>query len=319
MVWQEGHGGHTATGSNGDPARRKCPMSARPIDGKAVAATVRAEVKAQVDVLKARGIQPCLAVVLVGEDPASVVYVRNKGKAAREVGMEAREVKLPATASTADVMAVVKKLAADPNVDGLLVQSPMPPQVDARAVVACIPANKDVDGFTFEQAGRLLRGEPALLPCTPAGVMRLLDHAGVTVAGKHAVVVGRSLLVGKPVSLLLLGANATVTVCHSKTPDLPAHVGRADIVVAALGKAEFVQGSWIKPGAAVMDVGINRLADGKLVGDVAYAAAAERAGVITPVPGGVGPMTIAYLLHNTAQCAAARRDGSAPRTLLAHA
>jgi methylenetetrahydrofolate dehydrogenase (NADP+)/methenyltetrahydrofolate cyclohydrolase len=291
-------------------------MTARPMDGKAVAATVRAEVKTRVDALKAKGIQPCLAVVLVGEDPASVVYVRNKGKAAREVGMEAREVKLPITATTADVMAAVTALANDPNVDGVLVQSPMPPQVDARAVVACIPAGKDVDGFTFEQAGRLFRGEPALLPCTPAGVMRLLAEADFKIAGRHAVVVGRSLLVGKPMAMLLLGANATVTVCHSKTPDLPAEIGRADILIAALGKPEFVQGGWVKPGAAVMDVGINRLPDGKLVGDVAYASAAERAGVITPVPGGVGPMTIAYLLHNTAACAAARRDGGAPQTLL---
>jgi methylenetetrahydrofolate dehydrogenase (NADP+)/methenyltetrahydrofolate cyclohydrolase len=291
-------------------------MTAERVDGKAISAKVRAEVKAQVDALKAGGVQPGLAVVLVGEDPASEVYVRNKGKAAREVGMDAREVKLPATATTAEVVAVVKQLAEDPSVDGILVQSPMPAQVDARAVVAAIPAHKDVDGFTFEQAGRLLRGEPALVPCTPTGVMRLLQEHRVPLAGRNAVVVGRSLLVGKPVALLLMAANATVTVCHSKTANLPGVIGAADILVAAIGRPEAIKGAWIKPGAAVMDVGINRMPDGKLKGDVEFEPAAERAGVITPVPGGVGPMTIAYLLHNTVQAAAARRAHSAPATLV---
>jgi methylenetetrahydrofolate dehydrogenase (NADP+)/methenyltetrahydrofolate cyclohydrolase len=291
-------------------------MSARILDGKALSSTVRAEVKARVDELKARGIQPCLAVVLVGEDPASVVYVRNKGKAAVEVGMEAREVKLPPTATTEEVLAVVRRLAADDGVDGILVQMPVPPQVDARAVVEAIPASKDVDGFTDLQSGRLFRGEPALIPCTPAGCMRLLHHSGVKAAGLHAVVVGRSLLVGKPVSTLLLGANATVTTCHSRTPDLAAHVARADILVAAIGRTELVRGEWVKPGAVVLDVGINRQPDGKLKGDVEYGPAAERAGFITPVPGGVGPMTIAYLLHNTAEAALGRRTGSAVATRL---
>lgn len=291
-------------------------MARMVVDGKAAAADVRAEVKTRVDALKARGVTPGLAVVLVGNDPASEVYVRNKGKAAREVGMAALEERLPHTASTGDVLAVVERLARDPSVHGILVQSPMPPQVDARRVVAAIPANKDVDGFTFEQAGRLQRGEPALVPCTPAGIMRLLAISGVNPAGKHAVVVGRSLLVGKPVATLLLNANATVTVCHSKTANLPAVVGLGDIVVAAMGKTEFIQGAWLKPGCAVMDVGINRQADGKLKGDVEFAAAVERADVITPVPGGVGPMTIAYLLHNTVEAAAAMLEGRAPGTHL---
>ncbi|MBI5497599.1 MAG: bifunctional methylenetetrahydrofolate dehydrogenase/methenyltetrahydrofolate cyclohydrolase FolD [Deltaproteobacteria bacterium] len=289
-------------------------MAARVVDGKAVSAKVRGEVKVRVDGLRARGVQPCLAVVLVGEDPASVVYVRNKSKAAQEVGMEAREVKLPKDAHTADVVKAVRALAHDDSVDGLLVQFPLPAQVDQRAVVDCLPPEKDVDGFTFVQAGRLLRSEPALVPCTPAGVMRLLAECDVKVAGKHAVVVGRSLLVGKPMGLLLMGANATVTTCHSRTADLPGHVGRADIVIAAIGKPEFIQGAWLREGAAVMDVGINRGDDGKLRGDVHYASAAARASWITPVPGGVGPMTIAYLLQNTVEAAAARRDKRPPST-----
>ena len=285
-------------------------MTARIIDGKAVAATVRGEVKAEVDALAAKGFRPTLAVVLVGEDPASVVYVRNKGRAAREVGMEAREEKLPASATTQDVLATVARLAEDANVDGILVQMPLPPQVDALAVVAALPVDKDVDGFTDVQAGRMFRGQPALVPCTPTGVMRLLAESGAQVSGKHAVVVGRSLLVGKPVSQLLLAAHATVTVCHSRTPDLSEQCRRADILVAAVGRLGLIAGDWIKPGAVVIDVGTNRGPDGKLKGDVIFDQAVQVAGAITPVPGGVGPMTIAYLLHNTAVAAAARRTGA---------
>ncbi|MEW5854019.1 MAG: bifunctional 5,10-methylenetetrahydrofolate dehydrogenase/5,10-methenyltetrahydrofolate cyclohydrolase [Myxococcota bacterium] len=289
-------------------------MAAMVLDGKAVAAKVRAEVKARVDAMRARGVVPGLGVILVGDDPASHIYVRNKGKAAGEVGIDAREARLPATATTADVVAAVRAYANDDTIDGILVQMPLPPQVDATVVINAIPANKDVDGFTFEQQGRLFRGEPALCPCTPAGVMRLLREAGVKLEGAEAVVVGRSLLVGKPVGALLLGANATVSTCHSRTRDLAGHVARADVVVAAIGRTELIKGAWIKPGAAVIDVGINRQPDGKIKGDVEYAPAAERAAVITPVPGGVGPMTIAFLLHNTAEAAEARREGRAPQT-----
>jgi len=279
------------------------------LDGKAVAAVVRGQVKTRVDALRARGVAPGLAVVLVGDDPASAVYVRSKTKDAREVGIDAREARLPADATTQAVLEVVNRFALDSTVHGILVQMPTPPQVDARAVIAAIPAAKDVDGFTF-------RGEPALLPCTPAGIMRLLAEAGVDPAGLNAVVVGRSLLVGKPVANLLLAANATVTICHSKTRDLPAVVAAADIVVAAMGRLEFIKGAWIKPGAAVMDVGINRDAAGKLRGDVEYDAAVQRARVITPVPGGVGPMTRAYLLHNTVEACEALLDKRAPGTRL---
>ena len=289
-------------------------MPASVLDGKAVAATVRGEVKLRVDALRARGVTPGLGVVLVGEDPASQVYVRNKGKAAREVGIDARELRLPAASTTAEVVAAVAAWARDDGVHAILVQMPLPAHVDGAAVLAAIPSPKDVDGFSLEQQGSLMRGEPGLWPCTPAGVMRLLKEATVRVEGADAVVVGRSLLVGKPLAMLLMRQNASVTVCHSRTRDLAAHVGRAEILVAALGKAEHVKGGWVKPGAAVIDVGINRTPDGKLVGDVEYGPAAARAGVITPVPGGVGPMTIAYLLHNTAEAAAAALERRPPET-----
>jgi methylenetetrahydrofolate dehydrogenase (NADP+)/methenyltetrahydrofolate cyclohydrolase len=286
------------------------------LDGKAVAVRVRADVKRGVESLMHDGVVPGLAVVLVGDDPASDVYVRNKGKAAREAGIEVQEVRLPGTTPTEEVLQVVEGFARNHRVHGILVQMPLPPHVDARRVIAAIPSDKDVDGFTFEQTGRLARGEPALVPCTPAGVMRLLHEANVILGGAEAVVVGRSLLVGKPMATLLLGANATVTVCHSKTCDLASHLSRADVVVAALGQTEAIKGAWLKPGAAVIDVGITRQPDGKLKGDVEFHTALGRAGVITPVPGGVGPMTIAYLLHNTVQAAAARTHGLPPATQL---
>jgi methylenetetrahydrofolate dehydrogenase (NADP+)/methenyltetrahydrofolate cyclohydrolase len=276
------------------------------LDGKAVAAKVRAEVAAEAAELRARGVTPGLAVVLVGEDPASQVYVRNKGKAAREAGIEVFDFKLAADTSESALLELVERLNADPHVDGILVQFPVPKQIDALAVQRAIAPEKDVDGLHPESAGRLWGGHPRFVPCTPLGVMRLLAEANVKLDGADAVVLGRSNLVGKPMAALLMNANATVTVCHSRTRALADVVRRADVVVAAIGKAELVRGDWIKPGAAVIDVGMNRGADGKLCGDVAFAAAAERAAVITPVPGGVGPMTIAFLLANTARSARRR-------------
>ncbi|HEX5060003.1 MAG TPA: bifunctional methylenetetrahydrofolate dehydrogenase/methenyltetrahydrofolate cyclohydrolase FolD [Kofleriaceae bacterium] len=282
-------------------------MSANLIDGKAVAAKLRGEVATAAAALTARGIQPTLAVVLVGEDPASAVYVRSKTKAAREAGVEPRDHKLPATTSQAELLALVHQLNADPNVDGILVQMPLPSQIDSDVIIRAIDPAKDVDGLTATSLGYLAQGKPVFVPCTPKGCMRLLREANVDPAGMRAVVLGRSLLVGKPISLLLQNANATVTMCHSRTRDLADEVRRADIVVAAIGKPEMVKGDWIRDGAVVLDVGINRLPTGKLVGDVDFAAAAERARAITPVPGGVGPMTIACLLENTVEAAKRRR------------
>lgn len=284
-------------------------MAARVIDGKAVAAQVRAEVARGVEGLKQEtGVVPGLAVVRVGDDPASLSYVTGKRKGCAETGMVSTEHHLPEVATQEEVLAVVRKLNADPSVHGILVQLPLPKGLDADAVIAAVAPEKDVDGFHPVNAGNLALGRPGVKPCTPAGVMRLLAEAGVSARGKRAVVIGRSNIVGKPMALLLLAADATVTVCHSKTPDLAAEVASADIVVAAIGKAELVRGAWIRPGATVIDVGMNRNAAGKLCGDVEYAAAAERAGAITPVPGGVGPMTVAMLLANTLE--AARRSVS---------
>ncbi len=283
-------------------------MSARIIDGKQVAALVRAEVAAEAGKLRARGVVPGLAVVLVGDDPASEVYVRNKAKAAREAGVEAFDHRLPSTTAQAELMALVARLNADPAVDGILVQLPLPKGLDATAVLEAIDPAKDVDGFHPDNVGRLWSGAPRFVPCTPLGVMRLLAEAKVDLVGKRACVIGRSNIVGKPMAALLLQANATVTMCHSKTADLAAEVAGADVVVAAIGKPEAVRGAWIKPGATVIDVGMNRLpaeSGSRLVGDVEFVAASGRAGAITPVPGGVGPMTIAMLLANTV--ASARR------------
>jgi methylenetetrahydrofolate dehydrogenase (NADP+)/methenyltetrahydrofolate cyclohydrolase len=282
-------------------------VTARVLDGKLIAAKVRAEVAARAAALRARGVAPGLAVVLVGDDPASAVYVRAKAKDAREVGIDTFDHKLPAETAQRDLLDLVHRLNEDPLVDGILVQLPLPKHIDTDAVIEAIRPDKDADGLHPENLGRVAQGRPRFAACTPSGCMRLLAEAGVELAGARAVVIGRSVLVGKPIALLLSNANATVTLCHSRTRDLAAEVAAADVVVAAIGKAEFVRGAWIKPGAAVIDVGINRGADGKLIGDVEYAAAAERASVITPVPGGVGPMTRAYLLENTVKACELRR------------
>ena len=277
------------------------------IDGKAIAARVRSEVAAAANGLRARGVAPTLAVVLVGDDPASAVYVRSKTKAAREANVDVRDHKLPATTTQGELMALVHALDDDPIVDGILVQMPLPKGLDADAVIRAIDPAKDVDGLHPQSLGCLAQGKPTFVPCTPKGCMRLLREVNATIEGARAVVLGRSVLVGKPVALLLQNANATVTTCHSKTRDLAGEVRRADIVVAAIGRPELVRGDWIADGAIVLDVGINRMPDGKLLGDVEYAAAAQRARAITPVPGGVGPMTIACLLENSVEAAARRR------------
>lgn len=278
---------------------------AQVIDGKSVAAGVRAEVRARVETLKARGLAPGLATVLVGDDPASAIYVGNKERICREIGMASFGFRLPATAGRAELLGLVDELNRRDDVHGILVQLPLPAGLDANEVIERIDPAKDVDGLHPVNQGRLLAGTPGLRPCTPSGVMRLVDETGVDPTGLQAVVVGRSLLVGKPVALMLLERHATVTVCHTRTRDLAAEVARADVVVAAAGKPGAVRGDWIKPGAIVIDVGTNRTEAG-LVGDVEFEAAARRAGWITPVPGGVGPMTIAMLMSNTAEAAARR-------------
>ena len=273
------------------------------IDGKGFAATVRQKVAGHVATLRAdHGITPGLAVVLVGEDPASQVYVRNKGIQTREAGMASFEHRLAAEVSQADLLALIAALNADPAVHGILVQLPLPGHMDAQAVINAIDPAKDVDGFHILNAGRLATGQKAMVPCTPLGCLMLLRDLHGDLSGMNAVVIGRSNIVGKPMAQLLLGENCTVTVAHSRTRDLAQVVARADIVIAAVGRAEMVKGDWIAPGATVIDVGINRIErDGRkmLVGDVDFAAAARHAGAITPVPGGVGPMTIACLLANT--------------------
>ena len=248
-----------------------------------------------------------LVVVLVGDDPASSVYVRTKDRAAREAGIEARTIRLPTETSQASLLATIQGLNDDPTVDGILVQLPVPDGIDTRAVIEAIDPAKDVDGFHPTNVGYLADGRPTLVPCTPLGVMKLLHATGVETVGARAVVLGRSAIVGRPMARLLVAADATVTIAHSLTRDLPAECRRADILVAAVGKPEKVQADWIQPGATVIDVGINRLADGRLVGDVTYDACAAVAGAITPVPGGVGPMTVACLLENTLTAALRRR------------
>jgi methylenetetrahydrofolate dehydrogenase (NADP+) / methenyltetrahydrofolate cyclohydrolase len=285
-------------------------MAARLIDGKAYAAGLRARVAAAAVAL---GRAPGLAVVLVGEDPASQVYVRNKGEATRAAGLASFEHKLPATTAEADLLALIVQLNADPAIDGILVQLPLPSHIREAAVINAIDPDKDVDGFHVVNAGRLATGQSALVPCTPLGCLMLLRDALGDLSGADALVIGRSNIVGKPMAQLLIGASATVTVAHSRSHDLPGLCRRADIVVAAVGRPEIVRGDWVKPGATVIDVGINRVPSAtagktKLVGDVAFDEAAVYAGAITPVPGGVGPMTIACLLRNTV-VAAARRMG----------
>jgi methylenetetrahydrofolate dehydrogenase (NADP+)/methenyltetrahydrofolate cyclohydrolase len=284
-------------------------MAAKILDGKALAARIRAGLADEAKALASRGVQPGLAVVLVGEDPASQIYVRNKTKACAEAGFRTFDHKLSADTSEAALLELVRALNADPKVDGILVQLPLPRQIDANKVLLAISPAKDVDGFHPDNLGRLLMGKPRFIACTPFGVIKLIEEAGVPIAGANAVVVGRSNIVGKPVAVLLTARDATVTLCHSKTRDLPQVVRGADILVAAIGKAEMVRGDWIKPGATVIDVGTNRLDSGKLVGDVEFAAAAERAGAITPVPGGVGPMTITMLMANTLESAKQRLAG----------
>ncbi len=276
----------------------------RILDGKAVAQAVRAEAARDVAALRARGVTPGLATVLVGDDPASRVYVGSKERACTEIGMESIGRRLPADTTTAALVSLVAELNARSDVHGILVQLPLPAGIDTDAVIQAIAPAKDVDGLTAVSQGRLLAGIPGLRPCTPRGVMRLLAETGRELAGADVVVIGRSLLVGKPVSLLLLEQHATVTMCHSRTRDLAAIVRRADVVVAAVGRPGMIRGDWIKEGAIVIDVGINRTAEGKLVGDVDFEGARERAAWITPVPGGVGPMTVAMLLANTVASAA---------------
>jgi methylenetetrahydrofolate dehydrogenase (NADP+)/methenyltetrahydrofolate cyclohydrolase len=280
-------------------------VSAQLIDGKVVAKAVKEEVRSRVEALKARGIRPGLATVLVGDDPASHVYVRNKQRTCEELGMHSVGHELPATTSQADLLVLIDRLNRDPAIHGILVQLPLPKPLRSEPILYAVSPDKDVDGLHPVNIGKLMMGEPRFVPCTPAGIMAMLDYYKLPIEGKTAVVVGRSNLVGKPAAMLLLHRHATVTICHSKTPDLAAVCRRADILVAAMGKARFIRGEMVKEGAVVIDVGINRQPDGKLVGDVDFEAAAAKASWITPVPGGVGPMTIAMLMRNTMLAASA--------------
>lgn len=277
--------------------------SARAIDGKALALRVRNEVATRVQNLKRQGITPGLTVVLVGEDPASQVYVRNKALACEKAGMNSDVIKLPASTTQTELLALIEKLNADPNVHGILVQLPLPSQLNEHDVIEAISATKDVDGFHISNAGLLLTGTPLFRPCTPYGVMKMLEDEGVNLRGAEAVIIGASNIVGKPMALMLQAEGATVTICNSKTKDLAAHTRRADVLVVAVGRPHMITADMVKPGAVVIDVGINRLESGKLAGDVDYDAVSQVASAITPVPGGVGPMTIAMLLVNTVEAA----------------
>jgi methylenetetrahydrofolate dehydrogenase (NADP+) / methenyltetrahydrofolate cyclohydrolase len=279
-------------------------MAARILDGKSLAASIRAGLKARVAALVQRGVKPGLAVVLAGDDAASRVYVRNKTLAAGEIGVHSEQHVFEPNVTESALLQKVDSLNRDPAVHSILVQLPLPKQINSARVLEAIAPAKDVDGFHEVNLGALMAGRPGVVPCTPAGVMRLIEHAGVALAGRNAVVMGRSNIVGKPVAMLLLQKDATVTVCHSKTPHLGAITKQADILVAAVGRAKLVSAEMVKPGACVIDVGVNRLPDGKLAGDVDYEAVKEIAGWITPVPGGVGPMTIAMLLENCLRAAA---------------
>ena len=282
-------------------------MSAQILDGKALAAEIRSEVKTQVAALAEKGVSTALAVILVGDDSASQVYVRNKIKACADTGIRSLEFRMPAETTQQQLLAKIAELNADENVDGILVQLPLPKQINADAVISAIDPAKDVDGFHVANAGALVTGKQGFVPCTPFGVMRLIEKSGVNPRGKSAVIVGRSNIVGKPMALLLLAADATVTVAHSRTPDLSAVTRNADILVAAVGRAKLIKADMVKPGAVVIDVGMNRDENGKLCGDVDFAEVKEIAGSITPVPGGVGPMTIAMLMQNTVLAAQMRR------------
>ncbi len=285
-------------------------MSARIIDGKGLAQRIREEVAQQVQTLRTQGLQPGLTVVLVGDDPASHVYVRNKALACEAAGFKSEVLRLDADTSQADLLAVIERLNQDDSVHGILVQLPLPAHLDQHKVIETIAADKDVDGFHISNAGLLMTGQPLFRPCTPYGVMKMLESEHVTLRGAEAVIVGASNIVGKPMAMLLLAAGATVTLCNSKTRDLAAQTRRADILVVATGRAGIVTGDMIKPGAIVIDVGINRGADGKLCGDVDFNSALSVAGAISPVPGGVGPMTIAMLLVNTLEAAQRRLQQS---------
>ena len=278
-------------------------MTAQLIDGIALSKTLRADIAQRAAALTARGTKPGLAVILVGDDPASAVYVRNKVKACAEAGIHSVLEQFPATLTEAELLARLAALNADPTIHGILVQMPLPRHIDPHKVIETISTAKDVDGYSVQSAGDLMAGLPGFRPCTPYGCMKLIESTGVPIKGKHAVVIGRSNTVGKPMALLLLQANATVTVTHSATPDLGVHTRQADIVVAAVGRRDTLRGDMVKPGAIVIDVGINRNDDGKLCGDVDFASVAAVAGHITPVPGGVGPMTITMLLMNTVESA----------------
>jgi methylenetetrahydrofolate dehydrogenase (NADP+)/methenyltetrahydrofolate cyclohydrolase len=273
------------------------------IDGVDVSSKLRGDVSRRAADLRDRGLVPGLAVVLVGDDPASAVYVRNKVKACESHGLRSTLDRLPAGTTEAELLQRIEELNADPDVHGILVQLPLPKHIDSHKVIEAISAEKDVDGFHVANAGALMTGSARFKPCTPYGVMKLLEAYGIPVSGKHAVIIGRSNIVGKPMSMLLLEAGATVTICHSKTPDLELHTKMADIIVAAVGKRNIVTGSMIKPGATVIDVGMNKNDEGKLCGDIDFPSISETAGFVTPVPGGVGPMTITMLLVNTLQSA----------------
>ncbi len=279
------------------------------IDGKAIAAKLRLSIAAETESLKKKGVTPGLAVVLVGDDPASRVYVSMKEKACEQTGIFSDEHKLPAETTEPQLLALIDELNRDERIDGILVQLPLPGHIDEGKVLEAISPRKDVDGFHPYNVGRLVTGNPLFRPCTPYGVMKMLEETGVDLNGKEVVVVGRSNIVGKPVALMCLAEHATVTLCHSRTRNLPEHVRRADVVIAAVGRPEMIKGDWIKEGAVVIDVGVNRVGEKKLVGDVEYDAALKRASAITPVPGGVGPMTITMLLHNTVESAKRRAAG----------
>ena len=278
-------------------------MSAQLLDGKLMSDELRVRIAERVAALKEKGVQPGLAVILVGDDPASQIYVRNKEKGCEQVGMHSVTLRLPETTTQAELEAHIRALNADASIHGILVQLPLPGHLDEAAALAVIAPEKDVDGFHVLNAGKLLNGLPGVVACTPKGAMEMIRRTGVNLSGKEAVVVGRSNIVGKPMAMLLLQANCTVTMCHSRTADLAAHTRRADVLVAAVGKAGFITADMVKPGAIVIDVGINRLENGKVVGDVDFDGVKEVAGWITPVPGGVGRMTITMLLENTLEAA----------------
>ncbi len=285
-------------------------MTAKVLDGKAISEEIKAKIKVDVGRLKEKGVTPGLAVVLVGDSPASKVYVKNKQKACEAVGIYSEEHKLPEATTQEELLSVVERLNKDSKIHGILVQLPLPKHIDSDTVLKAINPFKDVDGFHPYNVGMLMIGDPIFIPCTPYGIMKMIEHSGISAEGKNAVVVGRSNIVGKPVALLLMQKNATVTVCHSKTKDLGEVCRSADILVAAIGKPKMIKGNMVKEGAVIIDVGINRLDDGSLVGDVDYDEVSKKAGWITPVPGGVGPMTITMLLNNTLDAARRLAEGS---------